>query len=139
MKTRELALTVSTGVLFALASLNCKEQNNPLTGDSPSNVVFPARDVSYDRHVQVLFNQTCALSGCHDVDAPVGRVKLTTWGHTVLDLPGIVIAGEPDNSELVFRIDGRVGVGRMPPYGNPLNQNQINGIRTWIAEGAKQN
>jgi len=86
-----------------------------------------------------LLNIKESIHVCHDADAPVGRVKLTTWGHTVLDLPGIVIPGEPDNSELVFRIDGRVGVGRMPPYGNPLNQNQINGIRTWIAEGAKQN
>jgi hypothetical protein len=36
------------------------------------------------------------------------------------------------------RIEGRLGE-RMPPGGYPLNQNQINGLRAWIAEGAKNN
>jgi hypothetical protein len=39
---------------------------------------------------------------------------------------------------LVLRIQGSVGA-RMPPGQYPLNQNQIDGIRTWIAEGAKDN
>ncbi|HEX7573748.1 MAG TPA: hypothetical protein VF514_11685, partial [Bacteroidota bacterium] len=59
-------------------------------------------------------------------------------GQAVLTLAGVVVSGKPDASTLVLRIQGSVGA-RMPPGSYPLNQNQINGIRTWIAEGAKNN
>jgi hypothetical protein len=94
--------------------------------------------VSYQAHVQPLFNQTCALAGCHDAGAPQGRVRLTDYGEAVIATPGVVIPGNPDASELVLRIEGKSGA-RMPFGRNPLNQNQITGIRTWIAEGAKNN
>ncbi len=126
-------------IYLALAIVSgCKDQNNPLVGDSPSNVVFPVRDVSYSAHVQPLFNQACALSGCHDDGAPPGSLKLTSYDHLMFDLLGIVVRGKPEESMLVLRIEGSVGQ-RMPLVGNPLNQNQINGIRTWITEGANNN
>jgi hypothetical protein len=65
-------------------------------------------------------------------------LKLTSYNEAVFQVPGVVVPGEPDQSTLVFRIEGRVGV-RMPPGPDPLDQNQINGIRTWVAEGAKNN
>jgi hypothetical protein len=40
---------------------------------------------------------------------------------------------------LIRRVEGQAGYPRMPPYTNMLNDNQINGLRTWIAEGAKNN
>ena len=118
--------------------VGCKDQNNPLIGDSPSDVIFPVRDVSYAAHVQPLFNQTCALSGCHSDPAPAASLNLTSYEHLMFDLLGIVVRGKPEESMLVLRIEGRVGQ-RMPLNLNPLNQNQINGIRTWITEGANNN
>jgi hypothetical protein len=50
----------------------------------------------------------------------------------------VVVRGEPDQSVLVFRIEGSLSP-RMPLNLNALNQNQINGIRTWVAEGALNN
>jgi hypothetical protein len=38
-----------------------------------------------------------------------------------------------------MKIEGRADGARMPLNRNPLNQNQINGIRTWINEGAQRN
>jgi hypothetical protein len=126
-------------VLLLLGAANgCKDKNNPVTGESPSNVVFPATNVSYGAHVQILFNQACNFSGCHDDGQHQSALKLTTFDNAVRQLPGIVVAGNPDGSVLVLRIQGSVGT-RMPPGSNPLNQNQINGIRTWIAEGANNN
>jgi hypothetical protein len=52
--------------------------------------------------------------------------------------PGVVVPAKPDASTLVLSIQGSVGA-RMPPGTYPLNQNQINGIRAWIVEGAKNN
>ena len=112
----------------------CKDENGP---GSPSDIVFPPNNVSYDRQVQPLFNQACNFSGCHDGNSQQTDLNLTSHGGTV-GIPGVVVPGKPESSRLVLRIQGSVGV-RMPPQGNQLNDNQINGIRTWIAEGAKNN
>jgi mono/diheme cytochrome c family protein len=102
-------------------------------------VVFPTSGIKYQEHVQQLFIQACNFSTCHGADAPPNLVRLTSWGELMTTGAGVgvVIPGEPENSTLVFRIEGRGA--RMPPAGLPLNQNQINGIRAWIAEGAKNN
>ena len=129
----------AAALLFLAAAIPaCKDTVTPGPGDSPSNIVFPARDVSYQYHLQPLFNQACNYSGCHDAGAHQSPLKLTSFGDVVLTIPGMVVAGQPDQSMLVFRIEGRVGA-RMPPGNYPLNQNQVNGIRTWVAEGAKNN
>jgi hypothetical protein len=132
------------GLLLILAGIQslwpgCKKDT--IVGDegSPSNIVFPASGVSFQNQVLPLFNQACNFSGCHGADAPPDVVKLTSWGDLMTSGAGVgaVIPGEPDKSTLVFSIEGRTN--RMPPTGLLLNQNQINGIRTWIAEGAKNN
>jgi mono/diheme cytochrome c family protein len=127
------------GLVILPALFGCKDTNAPGNGDSPSNVVFPARDVSYSVQVQQVFNQACNYGGCHDDGAHQSALRLTQYGYAVLTIPGVVVAGKPDESTLIFRIEGRVGVRMPPPPTNALNQNQINGIRTWIAEGAKNN
>ena len=128
-----------TALFLAGAAAGCKDTNPGLaSGDSPSNVVFPPNNVSYQYNVQPLFNQACALGGCHDDAAHESALKLTTYANLMFQLPGIVVPGKPDQSTLVLRIQGSVGQ-RMPPTTNPLNDNQIAGIRTWIAEGAKNN
>ncbi len=136
-RLRSLASWAAVLLLLGAAA-GCKDKNNPVTGDSPSNVVFPTTNVSYGAHVQPLFNQACNFAGCHDDGAHQSALKLTTYDNAVRMLPGIVVPGNPDGSVLVLRIQGSIGP-RMPPGANGLNQNQINGIRTWIAEGAKNN
>ncbi len=117
----------------------CKDVNPQLaSGDSPSNIVFPPNNVSYQYQVQPLFNQACAFAGCHDDGAHESALKLTSYANLMFQLPGIVVPGKPDQSTLVLRIQGSVGQ-RMPPTTNQLNDNQIAGIRTWIVEGAKNN
>lgn len=142
METRSNVHTVLTRMLLAgcltLAVVSCKDQNPTGPGGSPSNIVFPNDSISYSIHVQPLFNQACNFAGCHDDGQHDSPLRLTSYGNAVLSIPGIVVPRNPDGSRLVLRIQGSVGQ-RMPVNGNPLNQNQINGIRTWIAEGAKNN
>ncbi len=133
---RVLRGIAAASLFFCVFFLSCKD--NITDEGSPSDVVFPASDVSYSAHVQVLFDQTCALSGCHDAGTHESPLKLTSHGNTVFGVPGIVVEGSPDQSILVLRIEGRLGQ-RMPVNRNPLNQNQINGIRSWIAAGAPNN
>ena len=125
-------------VLAALAGLACKGSAPTGPGGSPSTIVFPVNGVSYSAQVQPLFNQACNASGCHDNGTTTTTLVLTSYGLAVLTVPGVVVTGKPDASTLVLRIQGSVGA-RMPPGAYPLNQNQINGIRTWIVEGAKDN
>lgn len=136
MKGGEFLLYTAGCFVLALAISNCKDD---ITGDggSPSDIVFPADSVSYSRHMQPLFNQTCALSGCHDAGQPPNQLKLTDYGNLIL-FSGVVVQFEPDQSTLVLRIEGRAGA-RMPLNRNPLNANQITGIRKWILEGARNN
>ncbi len=67
-------------------------------------------------------------------------VDLTTWAG-VVD-PRIVIPGEADTSPLVWTIEQRSGFPAMPPLNSPflpLTFKQIQGVKTWINEGAKNN
>jgi len=130
-------LVVCLSALLSMALQGCDDTTDPGAGDSPSNVVFPVRDVKYNEHVQVLFNQACNFSGCHGEGLHESPLKLTTWANTVITIPGVVVPGDPGSSTLVLRIEGRQPI--MPPSGATLNQNQIDGIRTWIAEGAPNN
>lgn len=123
--------------VMALAS-GCKDENNPLDGDSPSNIVFPISKVSYAVHVQPLFNQTCALSGCHGDGSQTSILRLTTYDNLMYGGALVIVRNQPDQSTLVMRIEGRIGE-RMPLNRRALNQNQINGIRAWIGEGALNN
>lgn len=101
-------------------------------------IKIPASNVSYSQHIQPLFNLNCNTSGCHDDASRAGNISLTTCANTTAD-PSIVFPGEPDNSRLVWAVEG-IGNFPMPPPGYPqLTSNQISGIRTWISEGAECN
>jgi len=121
-------------VFVAIPSLvvtGCKDEQ-------PVDIVFPSANVNYGVHVQPLFDQACALSGCHDDGSHESKLVLTSYGGLMNAQLMVVIPGDPQNSTLVQRIEGRLGE-RMPLYRNPLNDNQTTGIRAWIGEGAKNN
>ena len=128
----------AAGSLLLLGLSGCKDSGTTGPDESPSNIIFPATDVSYAAHVQPLFNQTCALSGCHDDGPRPNPLSLTSYENLMFNSLQVVVRGKPDKSVLILRVDGRIAP-RMPLSRNPLNQNQINGLRTWIAEGALNN
>ena len=134
MREASLCLLVIFSLMSMVVSSGCKDE---VVSDS-SDIVFPTNNVSYSQHVQPLFNQTCALSACHDNGQHSSDLCLTSYNNTVFRTPGVVVPGQPQVSTIVFRIEGTTGQ-QMPLNRAPLNQNQINGIRTWIAEGAKDN
>jgi hypothetical protein len=99
---------------------------------------IPASDVSYQQHIQPVFEVKCATSGCHEDATRAGGLSLTSWFNTTA--PGVVNPFQPQNSRLVWAIEGQAGISPMPPIGfRPLTLNQINGIKKWIEEGAENN
>jgi WD40 repeat protein len=96
-------------------------------------------EVSYYREVRRLFQQHC--QGCHQPAKPLGGYVMT--GHADLfkkgdqDKPGVV-AGRPDLSFAVEQISHPAGKKAAMPKGkDPLTDADIDLIKKWIAQGAK--
>ncbi len=132
--------TLILALLVLSLNISCKDED----ANNPADVVFPATNVSYGQHVQPLFNRACAFSGCHGPDTFLDRgYSLDSYQNLT---PGaaheLVIPGNPENSKLIWSVEGingYDGLRRMPRNLSPLNDNQIQGLRRWIAEGARNN
>lgn len=88
-----------------------------------------AEPVSFERTVMPILNSRCVA--CHPTGNGAGDVSLGTFG----DLKELVTAGKPDES-LLYKIVAGPNA-RMPKVGGPLKPAEVEAIRTWIAEGAK--
>jgi len=120
-------------LLFAILLLiSC---DDTITSEDIDKLVMPDSNVSYAQHIAPVFEVKCV--GCHNDQRKEGSVNLSSYTNVIAD-PRILFRGEADNSVLVWTIEGLPGVQPMPPYG-PLTQNHINGIKTWINEGANNN
>jgi len=133
MKIIAIITFISIAGLSAIVS-SCKNTINSPIGD----IVFPASGVSYSKQVQPLFNVGCIYSGCHDDQTRASNLSLTNYIDATTDQSGVIIAGNPTSSILIQRVKGTGPIMPPPPY-SPLNQNQIQGLTTWIKEGAKDN
>ena len=103
------------------------------------NIVFliPPNNISYSQHIAIVFELKCV--GCPNSSLREGGVDLSTWA-AILSDPRIVFPGSDSTSVLVWTIEYRSGFPSMPPLQYPgLIPNRIQGIKTWIIEGAKNN
>lgn len=120
--------------LFSVVFLCCKDT---VTNSDIDNIIIPSSNVSYSKYIQPLFNIKCNYSGCHSEGNSNGLI-LTSCQEAKADL-SIVFPGSPETSRLVQLIEGN-SPNPMPPVGYPpLTKNQIDGIITWIKEGANCN
>lgn len=120
-------------ILFSFSA--CDDTINQ---DDLDNVIIPSTNISFAEHIQPIFNARCNNSGCHNDGDRAGGLSLTSHANATESFL-IVAPGSPDNSVLVWAIEGRT-TEPMPPVGyRPLTSNQIQGIRNWIKEGAKNN
>lgn len=112
--------------------------DDTITNEQLDNVDIPDENVSYNDHILPLMMGKCAYSHCHSDEMRAGGLSLTSYIATTADYT-IVTPYNPDNSRLVWAIEG-TGVYPMPPIGYPVfTPDQIQGVRTWIEEGAKNN
>ncbi len=126
---------IITVIIVLLVSTGCKDT---VTGEDIDKRIIPVSNVSFAQDVYPILNVKCASSNCHNQESRAGGYAFTSW--TSVYSPNLIDPGNPDNSRLVWVIEARSGITPMPPIGYPyLTPNQIKGIRTWIAEGAKNN
>jgi len=103
------------------------------------NTIIPDKNVSFKAHIEKPLLIKCATSGCHDNSTNAGGYTLL--GYINITRPPFVYKFSPETSVLVQVINGS-SPKQMPPFGAttaPLSKNQVNGIITWIKEGAKDN
>ena len=106
-------------------------------------------DPSFSTNIQEIFaRRGCTSSGCHgagfqaslDLRSSAAYAELVNVTSTQEPDFVRVIPGDPQNSYLVMKIEGRQNVGtRMPQTGGILDSIDITNIRNWIAQGAKNN
>lgn len=114
---------------------NCDDTINQEDLDS---ITIPSSNVSFNQYIQPVLNARCNNAGCHNSTDRAGGLSLSSHAEATSDFL-VVAPGLPDNSKLIWSIEGRSAYP-MPPIGyRPLTKNQIAGIRTWIKEGAKNN
>ena len=117
--------------------MSCKDD----TGSSGTgDIVFPDSNVSYGRQVQPLFDRGCAFYGCHGADTFDERGYSLDTYQNARNRAGIIIPFDPNGSILIQSVEGIApNVRRMPPNTGPLTTNQINGLKRWVQEGARNN
>ena len=127
--------------LMALAILSSCMNN--VEDISDGNGIDPS-EVSYSQDIQPIFSSSCGGSGCHLPNTTNG-VNLSSYS-AVMNSTGlsynseIVLAGNPEGSPLVDKIEPNPDIGaRMPLTGGFLTPTEINMIKAWIEGGAEDN
>ena len=129
-----LNFTLATLFVVILFSQACDDTLNQV-----DDSFIPEQDVSFNDHLLRVFELKCNNSGCHNSQFRAGGISLANCSEAT-ENPLVVFPHEPDNSSLIWSIEGQSGASQMPPLGyQPLTENQRKGIKTWIAEGAKCN
>jgi mono/diheme cytochrome c family protein len=104
-------------------------QQEPTQNDCDPSIVY------YQNEIQPILTSNCAFSGCHDAGTATEGVILTSYERLMAS--DVIEAGNPNGSELYERITETDPNKRMPFFKDPLSTEQINKIRTWIQQGAK--
>jgi WD40 repeat protein len=110
-----------------------------LAAQPPAEKAKESGDVSYYRDVRRLFQQHC--QGCHQPAKPQGGFVMTSHADLLKkgdhDMAGVV-PGHPEQSFLVEQIEGKPGAKPAMPRGkDPLSAHEVEQIKKWIAQGAK--
>lgn len=123
-----LAITLTWGLS------SCKNTLTP----GIDQVVFPdTGTVSYQKYVQPLFNLACLNSGCHDGGPTSNNLILTDYISATTSAPGVIIPKDTTSSLLIQYVEGRYP--HDPLLVAVLTPNQIQGLKKWILQGAKNN
>jgi hypothetical protein len=101
---------------------------------NPNQIVFPTTNVSFAKQVEPYLNLACSEYGCHnEATSSNDELDLTSWV-ALKQVNGVANSGDT-NCYLVLVMYGRIAhAGSFP-----ANDNQRQGIRQWIIEGAQNN
>ena len=122
-------------VLIAFVIIISQSCDDSLTSTEVDKIVMPDSNVSYGMHVAPVFEVKCVP--CHNSQRSEAGLDLSSWVNATRD-PSIIFPGSDSTSILVYSIERFPPYAPMPPS-EWLKRNHIDGIRTWIREGAQNN
>jgi len=97
-----------------------------------------AEPVDFSRDIKPLLSNSCYA--CHGPDSEHRQADLRLDVRDVaIDEAGVIVPGEPDESELLTRLTTDDAYAKMPPPDSKrpaLTPAQVDRVRRWIAEGA---
>jgi len=124
------------GIITASIVFLVQSCDDTLTSSDVDNIVMPDSNLSYSNHIMPVFEVKCVP--CHNnTGRKEAGLDLSSWSAATLD-PSIIARGSDSTSILVWTIEGNTSYPLMPPSGRMI-ENHIQGIRTWIREGALNN
>lgn len=125
-----------------------EEGAKPSAGGSGDETADMSKGISFHKHVMPLLQKRCL--DCHGEPYvkngrtihPKAGLRLDTYEWVIKgNLDGTILEkGNPDESTLIAVVtldsdDPEI----MPPKGDPLSEDEINMLKQWIVEGAKEN
>ena len=123
-----IACLLAISVIWPAAGRAADKKSEPAAGEA----------ISYFRQVRPIFQTHC--QGCHQPAKPMGELVMT---HFEGMLKGgesgepAIVPGNPAKSYLVAQITPTDGKAEMPKDKEPLSAGDLDLIRQWIAQGAK--
>lgn len=154
MKSRGVHWISICGLCCCAAQLSCNPPS-PLGNDNAAPFMCPTgttggpTTVSFSQDIMPLFESAgCLASTCHDAGILVSsEYRLVSYDDVFgpgeeAAMFGIcnVVPGNADASYMIEKLLPNPREGdRMPQEGDPLTEEQIDLIRTWIDEGAQDN
>ncbi|HLQ47131.1 MAG TPA: DUF1549 domain-containing protein, partial [Planctomycetaceae bacterium] len=94
--------------------------------------------VSFDKQIRLIFQANC--QGCHQPAKAGGQYVMTAFEGLVKggeSGSAAVVPGKPEASSLISQITPKDGKAEMPKGKAPLTPAEIELIKKWIAQGAK--
>ncbi|MCP4784670.1 MAG: DUF1553 domain-containing protein [Fuerstiella sp.] len=123
---------MSMRTVLILLSFMAMNPGVPIRASEPLNFVLDIRPILSDK-----------CFACHgpDKESREANLRFDTQEGATVDLGGhrAIVAGKPDESEFISRIESGDEDERMPPTGSnlKLTDEEKSKLRRWIAEGAK--
>lgn len=100
-----------------------------------SPVIGQAGDVSFSGQIAPMFRESCV--GCHGEETQEAGLRLDSYEAVMAgsEYGAVIEAGSPENSLLLDMI----AAGEMPQEDDAWESEQVDLVRSWIAEGAGNN
>lgn len=124
---RPIALSVAAIVVVGLVFLTYQGMNSV---PKPLPTTGVIQHPSFSKNISPIFQSRCI--GCHGTS---GGYSLDSYANVTKKN---IIPGNPDGSPIIQRLEGKIQP-QMPLGMQPLSKDQIQNIKNWIKDGAKNN
>ena len=125
-------------LIVVIFCFSCRKDKAPILGPAGVSCALPAQ-VSYQQHIQPIFNMYCVNGGCHAGGSPAGNLSLdasVSYSQLMKSGSGNIDVAQPNFSLLYSQMNS--SSNPMPQTGR-LDSCTIGLVFKWIQQGAKNN